>query len=306
LVQHRSVLIVVNPASGRSGFRGPLSYLLDRLHAAGIHARVFVTQKEGGRGLLHSFLKRRGPFGDVAVIGGDGTLNYAVNELYGTGIPMSVLGNGRGNDSVKSLHGVTVLAQQVDILIEGRVHHFDLGRCNDRLFINGVGVGFDGKVVEFMLRSKKVLGGHLAYLATVLRLLGWYREEQVDFTLDGKNNSRRVFMMTVSNGTTFGGGFVINPRARTDDGYLDLCLIREISVLKRFRYLPLLRTGAHTVLPEVELSRLKEISIPESRQIVAHLDGEFIGHPPYHIRVVPAALPFRVPPAHGAQDLPLL
>lgn len=293
----RSVLVVVNPASGKSGFTSKLNRLLDLLHAEGIHTAVFVTQRDGGHGRLRAYIQRRGPFSDIAVIGGDGTLNYAVNESHQSGIPLSIISNGRGNDSVKSLHGAMSFEAQAGILIHGEVKHFDLGLCNQRLFVNGVGLGFDGAVVEHMLRSKKVLGGHIAYLLTVLRLLGGYRENRIDYIRDGIRESGEAFMMTISNGTTFGGGFVINPKAKPDDGLLDICLIRPISILKRFRYLPLLRTGEHIRLSEVELSLAGELEISETLKVVAHLDGEFIGHPPYSIRVLPGALSLRVPPS---------
>ena len=228
-------------------------------------------------------------------MGGDGTLNYAVNELHEKRIPFSIVSNGTGNDSVKSLHRETNFRRQVEIAIKGKTGEFDLGMCNARVFVNGVGIGFDGQVVQLMKGRRRKRGSHLDYLLTVLRTVAGFKERPLRFTIDGKAFQRTILMMTISNGTTFGGGFVINPFARSDDGLLDVCLLNEISPLRRFRHLYKLKSGAHHKLEESEFLQAKQIRVDFTDQLVAHLDGEYLGHPPFDISVVPKGLLFRVP-----------
>ena len=228
-------------------------------------------------------------------MGGDGTLNYVVNEIQGTGLPISIVSNGTGNDSVKSLHGILDFEKQVDIAIHGKIKLFDLGMCNGRYFVNGVGIGFDGQVVKEMVDRGDKKGRHIDYLLTVLRIVAGFKEKKLRFTIDYKTFEKRILLMTISNGTTFGGGFIVNPFAKTDDGKLDVCIFNEVSPLMRFWHLPKLKTGAHTKIKETEFHLASEVEIERSKELVAHLDGEFIGHPPFSISVEKQALAIRVP-----------
>lgn len=264
----------------------------ERLLQSGLKSAEFYTELEGV-GILSSFLNTNPKINEIIVLGGDGTLNYVVNELLENQLPISIVSNGTGNDSVKSLHGEKNFEKQMETAIHGRIQKFDLGLCNGRAFVNGLGIGFDGQVVEQMSKRNKKRGSHLDYLMTVLKTVAGFREKNLSFSLDGKKFTRKILLMTVSNGTTFGGGFVINPYARSTDGLLDICVLNEISPLARFWHLPKLKTGAHDALKASEFYKARKVHIERSGELVAHLDGEFIGHPPFDISIVPDAIQVR-------------
>jgi YegS/Rv2252/BmrU family lipid kinase len=292
--KERKILIVINPASGRSSYMAKLQHLKHELENASIPSDSFFTEHEKP-GALKSLLDSSPEFTDIFVMGGDGTLNMVVNEMKPGHLPLSIVSNGTGNDSVKSLHGILDFKKQVDIAIYGKVKHFDLGLCNDRYFVNGVGIGFDGQVVKEMVEKGDKRGRHIDYLLTVLRIVGGFKEKDLGFSLDEQPFKKKILLLTISNGTTFGGGFIINPYAVTDDGLLDVCLINEIAPLKRFWHLPKLKSGAHTKIKEAEFFKGSKIHIDKSDELVAHLDGEYIGHPPFNISILSQVLAVRVP-----------
>ena len=294
MAKERKILIVINPASGRSTYGERLRYLNQCLLKSSLKSTEFYTEQEG-EGILSAFLEDNPEINEIIVLGGDGTLNYVVNEMLEKQLPISIVSNGTGNDSVKSLHGEKNFKKQVEIAIHGVPKRFDLGLCNGRAFVNGLGIGFDGQVVEKMSARKNKLGSHLDYLLIVLRTVAGFREKELRFSLDGKNFKRKILLMTVSNGTTFGGGFVINPHARSDDGFLDVCVLNEISALARFWHLPKLKTGSHGSLKASEFFKARKVLIDSSNELVAHLDGEFIGHPPFEISILANAIEIRVP-----------
>ena len=113
--------------------------------------------------------------------------------------------------------------------------------------------------------------------------------------MDGKPFDRKILLMTISNGTTFGGGFVINPFAKTNDGLLNVCIFNELLPLKRFWHLPKLKNGTHHKIKETEFHLVSQLSIAATDQLVAHLDGELIGHPPFEIAVEKEVLLVRSP-----------
>ena len=264
----RHALIVINPASGRSTYRKRLAYLRTQLEQAGLTHSEFFTEHEG-RGALTSFLEVHPEIGEIIVLGGDGTLNYVINENFKSPKPLSIVSNGTGNDSVKSLHGEKNFEKQVEIAIEGKIGKFDLGICNDRAFVNGLGIGFDGQVVQEMSKRERKRGSHLDYLLTVLRTVAGFREKELRFSLDEKEFKRKILLMTVSNGTTFGGGFMINPLARSNDGLLDICILNEIPPLARFWHLPKLKTGSHGKLKAAEFFKAKTQQVYTYLTIIA-------------------------------------
>ncbi len=265
-----------------------------RLNTAKIQYRNFYTEHEA-HGKLAALISENPSINEVFVMGGDGTLNYVVNELQGKNLIISIVSNGTGNDSVKSLHGVLNFEKQVDIALNGIIRKFDLGICNDRYFVNGVGIGFDGEVVKEMVERGNKRGTHLDYLLTVLRIVAGFKEKVLKFSMDGAPYQKKILIMTISNGTTFGGGFIINPYAKTNDGLLDICILNEVAPLMRFWHLPKLKTGAHHKMKETEFHLASTISIEATDQLVAHLDGEYIGHPPFEISIEKEALLIRTP-----------
>lgn len=292
--EERCILVVVNPAAGKSSYEKRLHLLEQRLNESNINYELYFTE-HGNVGNLAAKITKNPSITEVFVMGGDGTLNYVVNELQGKELPISIVSNGTGNDSVKSLHGVLNFEKQVDIAINGEIQKFDLGMCNSRYFVNGVGIGFDGEVVKEMVERGDKQGSHIDYLLTVLRIVAGFKEKNLHFSMDGNSFQKKIFLMTISNGTTFGGGFIINPFAKTNDGLLDVCIINEIKPILRFWHLPKLKTGAHYKMKESEFHLAKQITVESNDQLVAHLDGEYIGHPPFYISIEKEALYVRVP-----------
>ena len=292
--ENRNILIVINPAAGKSFYEKKLRFLKKKLDEAGIKFEQYFTE-QGASGDLKSYIDENPSIDEIFVMGGDGTLNYVVNEVQGSNLLISIVSNGTGNDSVKSLHGVLDFEQQVAIAIHGKIKAFDLGLCNDRYFVNGVGIGFDGEVVKEMVERGDKQGSHFDYLMTVLRIVAGFKEKSLQFTIDEVPFEKKILLMTISNGTTFGGGFIINPFAITNDGLLDVCIFNEVSPIKRFWHLPKLKTGAHYKIKETEFHVAKKIKIKPNVELVAHLDGEYIGHPPFEISIEKEALLLRVP-----------
>jgi YegS/Rv2252/BmrU family lipid kinase len=272
-----------------------LEYIYNKLKDNNRLFSTFFTEKTQSKGKLRDTISGNQDIKEVWVLGGDGTLNYSINELIEHNLTCSIVSGGTGNDSVKSLHGITDFKEQVEIALSGEVKEFDLGKCNDDYFVNGVGIGFDGRVVERMISKGSTKKSHLDYLITVVKTLTGYREKNIQYSIDNENFSHRLLLLTISNGTTFGGGFVINPFAKTDDGLLDICTIDAISVLGRFRHLPKLKDGSHSTLSIANFHQAKSIKVKENSELAAHMDGEFIGCPPFNIRISDQKLSLRIP-----------
>ena len=171
----------------------------------------------------------------------------------------------------------------------------DLGICNDRKFANGVGIGFDGQIVEDMNGHKiPFLKGHAKYYYYVLQILASYVPRDFDYSMDGVSENKSLILMTVGNGTTFGGGFNLMPNAKIDDGLFEVCTIGNLSPIRRFLNIHRLSNGTHESLAEVHFYQSKSVVVKENPFLFAHIDGEQMGRPPYNIKVLPNALKLRI------------
>ncbi|MBG00568.1 MAG: hypothetical protein CMI36_16375 [Owenweeksia sp.] len=288
----RRLFIVANPSTGTKHLEYILRELMDFCVARDFEFEIFLTAaSQNAWKTVEKHLDES--YTDLVVIGGDGTLNEAINGLK-YNIPVSIIPNGSGNDFVKNINIGHDLEDQIQVLRTGKVKHIDLGVCNGRKFINGVGIGFDGQIVADMQQKKSLLRGPAKYYAFVLRILATYKSRTFRFTQDKHLQQKDLISMTIGNGTTFGGSFKLTPEAEINDNILDVCEIGKISGIKRFFNIHRLKEGTHNRLPEVRFSRCKHLHIDENPDLHAHIDGEYFGHPPFEIGVLPNALKIRV------------
>ena len=293
-MQTGKYLVIVNPIAGN----GKYLDRLDKIKSEFIYRSVsydlhFTSEEKKADILTHSVIKEK-TYTDLLIVGGDGTINEAINGLGERQIPVSVISIGTGNDTIKHIQSQFDFEYQLKTAFEGRIKRIDTGECNGKLFLNGVGIGFDGKVVQRMAERGKKFRGYISYLAEVLRILLSYREKTINAEFNGENLQKDILLMTITKGTTFGGGFLINPYANNDDGLLDICVIAKIPNLVRINYVLRMKDGKHRNLKPVSFYKAKEAYIRENPFIVAHMDGEFIGNPPFHIKVNPKSIGFRI------------
>lgn len=289
----RKILLIANPKAGNNRAVDVAKKALQFFQQKGIDCElVETTIDQNGQKVAELHLS--GDHTDLVVVGGDGTVNEAVNGM-GPHVPaLSILSSGTGNDFIKNIEIGRSIDEQLDTVLNGQLFDIDLGLCNGRKFLNGVGVGFDGQIVRDMLHRKTWLTGHAAYYYHVLRILASYQERTFEFALEDDPHQKELILMTVGNGTTFGGGFKLTPDAKLDDGLLDVCLIGPISAARRFLNVPRLSNGTHLKLKEIDIIQTKSLEIKENPLLEGHIDGEYLGKPPFSISLLPKALKVRV------------
>lgn len=285
----RKALVVYNPTSGKRQWQKILGKLVPRLEQSNIRYSLFETARDTASLPLDK------TFTDIIVVGGDGTINMALNAAKGgKKVVFNLIPAGSGNDFVKNVPIGNNVKEQINTIVKGRVIHVDVGKCNDNLFLNGVGLGFDGQIVADMLHRKTWLTGHARYYYHVLSILASFNPIKLDYQVDGKPFSKNTILLLIANGSTFGGGFKLAPDANITDGYLDLCHIGGISPFRRFLHLPKLEKGTHGKLKEVSFDQVSKINIEENPAIIGQIDGEYLGKPPFQIEVLPSYLNLRV------------
>lgn len=281
----RNIAIICNPKSGK----GKSLQLLPMFEN-------FITQHnfnyQSFTGNLPNNLNN---FTDLVIMGGDGTINYTLHHFKHINIPVAMISCGTGNDIATLLLGNTSTQQQFETALFGAIQKVDAGMCNQKLFINGVGIGFDGWVVKRLL-AKNLLRGKAAYYSTVISLLLFYNETKVSINIDGEQSETNLFMLSAANGKTYGGGFKVAPLAEINDGLLEIIVVDKLPVLKRLRYLPVIENGKHLNKPLSFLTYKtgKKITVQSTQKLKAHLDGEYMEANHFEIEVLPQFLSIRI------------
>jgi len=153
-----------------------------------------------------------------------------------------------------------------------------------RVFMNGVGVGFDAAVAA---RTQQIrwLTGTALYLAAVLQVLWSYSAPEFEVTLDAESWTRKLLLMAVGNGRCAGGGFFLTPRAVVDDGILDVTAIEEIPISKILRLMPGVMRGKEIRDSALQYIRTREITMRADRPFMVHADGEIVGRDVTEVRI---------------------
>lgn len=228
-------------------------------------------------------------FTEIWVVGGDGTMNYFLNNYINNELPIAVFKGGTGNDFAWKLYGNIKLQEQLELVLLAEPKPVDLGQCNDKYYSNSLGIGFDGEVLRSM-HTIRWLGGHLGYLWVVIRKIFSFKEFNFTIKAGATNFKEKFLLVIVNNSSRTGGGFMVSPQASITDGKLDMVLCKPLSLFKRLRYLPVIEKGKHIQLPFICFQQEKEINIECEKELYAQLDGELISGRNFTIKVLPRKL----------------
>ena len=289
-MENKKYLVVINPQTGRKGQRY-LTKLSERFVKTAIPFDVFYTEADSQ--LTERKLNEKlSHYSDIVSIGGDGTLNMLCNVLAFKNIPLGVIPCGTGNDFSRHIYSktddvISTVTKEDSILI-------DLGKCNERYFINVLGVGYDAMVAEKTKDDNKILFRSFFYLWNALKYLPFYKERNVQVEADNFKKKELTFMAAFGNGSFFGSGMNITPNADITDGLLDCCWVGKLSFVRKCHCLIKLYSGEHLSANNIEYVQGKQFQVFSERHPI-EADGEFIGYTPAVIRSEEKALLLKVP-----------
>ena len=98
--------------------------------------------------------KSAGDFKNIIAVGGDGTLQEVINGLMDVDVNIGIIPVGTGNDFVRAAQVPIQPQGALDTVIAGHTKQIDVGKMDNRIFHNGVGIGFDAWVVNESLKIK--------------------------------------------------------------------------------------------------------------------------------------------------------
>jgi diacylglycerol kinase (ATP) len=299
-------LFIVNPIAGSGRAHGLVARIKAWLQERAVEARILETREAGHAEQLAAAAIDLG-HDRVIAVGGDGTIQEVINGLLASGVrgdggrpEMAIVPAGRGNDMARSVSLPIDPMACLPIAMGATTHPFDVGHAtspdgSQRYFGAAGGVGFDAAVAYTMaVRRRFWMRGEPGYFLATLNELRRYRNSELRITLSGDAEDRvvsqRFLFVAFANGPFYGGGMQICPDAKTDDGWLDVCLVGDLSRLAALLELPGIYQAKHLMNPMVEIVHARNVRIEGNPTSRVHLDGEPFGTVPVDITLVPGAL----------------
>lgn len=190
-------------------------------------------------------------------------------------------------------------------MLAGTVTPVDIIKLNDSYSLNACNIGFNSKVAsranELIVKGKSA---HEAYTRGVVNALLTSRFNRIKVIVDGERITRGFMVLcTIANGQRVGGEFNCAPNAKVDDGLIEVCLFRSMSLLRLLMLIPLYRKGEHIGSKlgknRVIYRQAREVKVSSKDLIDVYLDGELLTGSHFEVKILPGALPLRLPPVNG-------
>jgi lipid kinase YegS len=293
MARSRKVRLILNgEAAGRDALRTAVA----RQQAVGHSIELRVTLKKGD---ARRFVAEAGKVDVLIAAGGDGTLNevdHGLMDLSTVARPvLGVVPLGTANDFATGSGIPRDTEAALALCMEGEGVPIDIGKANEHWFLNAASIGFGAEVTATTPPELKRLLGHAAYTVMGAILATNVRHYQGRLTSPDREIKGPGPMAIVGNGRQTGGGIQVAPRARIDDGLLDVLAVRDIPTMALF-------TAARELQelsPDGEYISYWQTPWAEvctEETIPVNLDGEPVRFSSVRYEAVPGAIRLIVPP----------
>ena len=268
------LLFIINPIAGGGRAKKLTSLIEEKMNENNIDFSIVQTTKPKDAILIVEQSSNH----TIIAVGGDGTVNEVAKGIIKRGYGnLGIIPGGTGNDMCKSLGLSMDPIEAIETVIKGKTKKMDIGMANGKCFLNVASVGFDAEVVRNTDKLKSKVKGKVAYILGVLITLFKYRMQETELEIDNVSYKRNMLLLAVGNGQYYGGGMKILPDAKIDDGYLHLCLVKDINNFKLLFLFPSIFKGKHIYLTKyVEIFKAKKVWIKSKGDFYLNVDGDLV------------------------------
>ena len=290
------VSIILNPYGGGRRGRDILAQILPIFQSNGVDVTLSETTHAGHATSIVQALTLDG-LDAVVVIGGDGTLNEVVNGMLSREdkqkIPIGVIPGGSGNAFAHDLDLVNPV-EAAHAILGRRVQAVDAIRVqmeSPRETVYALNILGWGLVTDIGQTAQKLrwLGERRYTLVTMMEILR-HRARAATLVLDDKEIVDDFTFVIACNTIHTGKGMKIAPKARLDDGLMDVVVVRGHARKTRLLQLFLkLFEGKHIEDPLCEYYQVRRCAILPEKAGPLNRDGDIMGSTPVRLEVVPKA-----------------
>lgn len=283
--------LIYNPTSGREEMRRRLPEILQRLERGGLETSTHATIGEGDATLAAADAIERG-FDIIIAAGGDGTLYEVINGMAEKSYrpPLGILPLGTTNDFARALNIPRSWEGAVDVILQQHTKVIDVGKMNQRYFINIAGGGSLTELTYEVPSKLKTMIGQLAYYMKGLEKLPRLRPIELYIRTDETEFHEEVMLFLISNSNSVGGFERLAPDASLNDGLFDVLILKKCNLAEFIRVVTLALRGEHLGDPNIIYLQTRNLQVTSPDYVQINLDGEFGGTLPCIFTNLPSHL----------------
>jgi diacylglycerol kinase (ATP) len=287
-------VFIINPISGNGSSKIILPKLEEMIKKHDIDAELVFTERRGHATEISEKYSNAG-FTYIIGVGGDGTINEIARPLINRkDITIGLIPAGTGNDFIQ-IPGFPNRFEEADweTFFKIQTIRMDVGSVNWKIFLNGMGLGFDAEVAaQNYTKSGEVKEGGFKYRYVwhIVKTLLFFKEKRMIAKSSTGKTETDCFINTIAIGRRFAGGFLLTPGALANDGLLDVCMIKRLTLPQRFGILLKVPKGEHVTDKKVNYYKTPGTSLEFTEKVPFHVDGELFFSKEFDVKILPEAL----------------
>lgn len=221
----KKVKFIYNPFSGEAVVTKNLDTIIGKYQAKGYTIVPFRISTE--QNLEDAFLDIDSSYHHILGAGGDGTINQIINIMKkkNLDIPLAILPVGTANDFAKYIGMPADIGSACDKILAGKIQEIDLGKANDKYFINVFSFGLFTDVSHKTPTHLKNTIGKLAYYLSGIKELPSFKKLDIKVTSDEFFYEGNALIFFTFNGRT-AGNINISYKSEINDGLLDVIIVK--------------------------------------------------------------------------------
>lgn len=275
----KKVILFYNPNSGNGMFKNNLDLIIGRYQDAGY---LVVPVRAAHGHAIDAYLCElnrqtyQTEYRQIIAAGGDGTINVCVNAMIQNQIdlPLAIMPAGTANDFAYYFNIPGDIDKMLDIAMGDNYTYADVGKVNDRHFINVAAIGQVVGVSQKTDPTLKNTIGVLAYYLKGLSEVPNMKAVKVTLTTPEKVYREKMYFMVVMNGESAGGFKNISPDSEINDGMLDVLLFRKMGFLEMPGLFVKILQGNHLDSKKVLHFKTNKLRIETDEPLPTDIDGE--------------------------------
>ncbi len=297
---NKEALLLYNPCCGNREVLLNLDYIASRVQNMGYNLKVYRS-KFGGSIENYLIEKVDDLNTDMIIVsGGDGTVNECVNGMMKKklNIPLAILPLGTANDFAHTLEIPSKLPLALDLIAHNDLRYIDVGKANDKFFINVCSMGALSAVSQSTPISIKKKLGKLAYYIKGFDAINHYEAMDLEVMTSGTSFNNKFFLVLIFNGKGAGGFMKLANEADVCDGLFDIVCFKDVYLYDIPPLFFKVLQGEHLDNPHVIYFKTNNLSIKNgsyNKSYCTDIDGEHGPTLPLNISVLSNALRVYVP-----------
>ncbi len=265
----QKVLFIINPISGTIK-KNKLEEKIDLYLNKNIYRKIIYTKAP--KHATQIAKENSHNFDIIAIAGGDGSINETFRGLINKTSALAIIPMGSGNGLARHLKIPLNVKKAIELINNGKIIDIDTIKINNEYFINVAGFGFDAYVAHLFANNGK--RGFWSYVKIIFTKIFKYKPQNLKVKLKTGNINSNDFIFTLANSSQYGNNARIAPKAKINDGLIDVIFKQKINIFTAIPFLIKMMTGKLTDNKTYTTHKTPKLKIQSLNKIIAHIDGD--------------------------------